>query len=294
MTPVEKLSPNNFLSVCDVAMDILEKLQMTEEDAIFIKIVRSIIRFPSLLPANSLNLMYDYGNYRSRALKYLKESKYIENYEFIKEGGSSFDTKVKVYLDRKIFKRFYNRLSRVYEKRVVGPSRQEAEDKKRAERITTTAESSSPSNFSGKEIFIIHGHDEELKNEIADTIKGLSLRPIILHEQANKGRTIIEKLEDESRKVGFAVALLTPDDVYIEQVTQTVSRRARQNVILELGYFMGLLGRKRVCAIYNKIEFPSDMAGILYIPYDKEGNWKLGLAREIEAAGVQIEKPNKL
>ena len=267
---------------------------MTKDKIVFIPIVRDIIRFPSLLPAGSLNLMYNYGDCRSRALRYLKENKHIENYEFIK-GVSSWDTKVKIFLDRKNFEQFYDKLGKIYEKRVVEPSRREAEEKKRAERSTATAESSSPSNFSGKEIFIIHGHDEKLKKEVVSTIEGLSLKPIILHEQANKGRTIIEKLEEESRRVGFAVALLTPDDVYVEQGTQATNLRARQNVILELGYFMGLLGRKRVCAIYyNKVELPSDMAGVLYIPYDQDGNWKLQLTREIEAAGVQIEKPNKL
>jgi predicted nucleotide-binding protein len=146
-------------------------------------------------------------------------------------------------------------------------------------------------NFSGKEVFIIHGHNEELKKEVAETIKSFSLIPIILHERPNKGRTIIEKLEEEGSKVGFAVALLTPDDIYIPGGSSTTISRARQNVILEMGYFMGLLGRNRVCAIcFEGVERPSDIDGLLYISYDNDGEWKEKLAKEIGSAGIQIEK----
>lgn len=114
---------------------------------------------------------------------------------------------------------------------------------------------------------------------------------IILREQPNQGRTIIEKFEDYS-DVGFAVVLLTPDDRggpasagFDEQ-----HYRARQNVILELGYFLGRSGRSRVCALYREgVEIPSDYSGILYVKLDADGGWRLRLAKELNATGLPVD-----
>ncbi len=144
----------------------------------------------------------------------------------------------------------------------------------------------------GKDIFIVHGTDDSAKDTVARYIVKLDLNPIILNEKPNKGRTIIEKFEDYSN-VGFAVVLLTPDDRGASKSTPTndLKSRARQNVILELGYFFGKLGRNRVCAFYSKgIELPSDILGVVYIPFDKNGNeWKLKLAAEIKAVGIEVD-----
>jgi hypothetical protein len=106
-----------------------------------------------------------------------------------------------------------------------------------------------PSNHQSKDIFIVHGHDEAAKPAVARFIEHLGLHPIILHEQADRGRTIIEKFEHHS-DVGFAVVLLTPDDMgHPKDEPPKSNPRARQNVIFELGFFFGMLNCSRVCAL---------------------------------------------
>ena len=158
------------------------------------------------------------------------------------------------------------------------------------ENVKKTKELSKPTEFSDKKIFIIHGHDEGTKEKVARFLMQLNLNPIILHEKPNEGNTIIEKFEKHSLDAGFAIALLTPDDVGNSKVNKyNLNYRARQNVILELGYFMGKLGRKRVCALLSKdVEIPSDYSGILYIPLEEE-TWKLKLAKELQTVGFKID-----
>ena len=141
-----------------------------------------------------------------------------------------------------------------------------------------------------REIFIVHGHDELAKQTVARFVSQLDLKPIILHEQPNRGKTIIEKLESHSL-VDFSVVLLTPDDIgYPANDESKKTKRARQNVILELGLFLGVLGRERVCALYTgDVEIPSDYQGVLFIPMDDAGAWKLTLAREMKQAGIGID-----
>ena len=141
-----------------------------------------------------------------------------------------------------------------------------------------------------KKVFLVHGHDNEAKETVARFIERLSLVPVILHEQPNSGRTVIEKFEVFS-DVGFAVVLLTPDDVGASSKNQkSLNPRARQNVILELGYFMGKLSRFRVCALYKQgIEIPSDYQGVLYIELDSVGAWKRKLAQELVEANFSID-----
>lgn len=140
------------------------------------------------------------------------------------------------------------------------------------------------------EVFIVHGHDDAAKEAVARYVERLGLRPIILHEQPNAGQTIIEKLEAHLR-VGFAVVLLTPDDVGASaSAPEKLSYRARQNVVLELGIFLGRIGRGRVCALHKgQVELPSDVNGVLYVPLDEAGGWRLLLAREMKHAGLLID-----
>lgn len=139
-------------------------------------------------------------------------------------------------------------------------------------------------------VFIVHGHDEELKQSVARTIDKLGLESVILHEKPNKGRTIIEKFHDHST-VGFAVCLLSADDFGRSVSEKDGSFRARQNVILELGFFLGRLGRERVAAIFRpheRFELPSDYSGVLFIEYDNEGAWRFKLAKELKACGYTL------
>lgn len=139
-----------------------------------------------------------------------------------------------------------------------------------------------------KKVFIVHGHDEGARESVARFLSTLGLEPIILHEQANRGMTVIEKVEANS-EIGFAVVLLTPDDVGSVKAG-TLEPRARQNVLLELGYFIGRLGRSKVCALKRgQVEIPSDFAGVVWETMDSGSGWKLALARELRAAGHQID-----
>jgi len=145
-------------------------------------------------------------------------------------------------------------------------------------------------NEFAKKIFIVHGHDEASKYAVAHLINQVGLEPLILHEQPNGGKTIIEKLEHHSN-VGFAVVLLTPDDIgHQAKHPEQSMPRARQNVIMELGFFMGKISRGKVCALHaENVEIPSDFQGVMYIKMDNAGAWKFRLGQEIKAAGFDID-----
>ncbi|MUP37826.1 nucleotide-binding protein [Labilibaculum sp. 44] len=138
-------------------------------------------------------------------------------------------------------------------------------------------------NDSNKRVFVVHGHNNEIKNTVALFIHRLGLEPIILHEQSDNGNTIIEKFLENSN-VNFAISLLTPDDICT--IRGKTYGRARQNVIFEFGYFMGKLGRKNVVALFEDseaFEIPSDINGLIYIPYSsREDTWKLKLGKELK------------
>ena len=140
-----------------------------------------------------------------------------------------------------------------------------------------------------KEVFIVHGRDEGTREIVARFLEQLELIPVILAEHSNQGSTIIEKFERHAQ-AAFAVVLLTPDDVGTLQGDENnLGSRARQNVIFELGFFIGSLGRKRVCALRKgDVEIPSDYAGVAYISLDESGGWKMSLVSELKAAGLDI------
>ncbi len=151
-----------------------------------------------------------------------------------------------------------------------------------------------PPLVDSRKVFLVHGHDVGSRETVARFLERAGFDPIILHEQANKGRTVIEKFEANA-EVGFAVALLTPDDLGRAAVEDSVHdrSRARQNVILELGYFIGRLGRGRVCALKSgDLELPSDIIGVVWIDFDPSGGWKTELAKELQAASYEIDWNN--
>lgn len=159
-------------------------------------------------------------------------------------------------------------------------------------------QSVSPAKITGStnSVFIVHGHDEVAKTNVARFVEKLGLRAVILHEQPNRGQTIIEKFEANASGVGFAIVLLTPDDMAAPKNTPNeTSYRARQNVILELGYFCGTLGRDKVCVLYKEgVEIPSDYLGVVYTPFDNSDGWHLKLAKEMKEAGLNIDLNNAL
>jgi len=147
----------------------------------------------------------------------------------------------------------------------------------------TTDKQNTLKDFNNRRVFIVHGHDEESKEKLARFLTQLELEPIILHEQPNEGKTIIEKFETYTN-VAYAVVLLTPDDICAKTSNpEEKLHRSRQNVIFELGFFMGKLGRNHVSALHKgDVELPSDYHGVVYIKMDDSEGWKLLLAREIK------------
>jgi|SRR5882724_2005928 len=149
--------------------------------------------------------------------------------------------------------------------------------------LTDSRSSAPPSN----EIFIVHGRDDAAKIEVARLVERAGLEAVILHEQANGGRTIIQKFEDHGSAAGFAIVIMTPDDLGgLDK--DSLQPRARQNVIGEMFWFAGRLGRERVCALKKgAIEVPTDFAGVGYVDMDTSGAWKKDVLRELEHAGYR-------
>lgn len=140
-------------------------------------------------------------------------------------------------------------------------------------------------------VFVVHGHDHGVKEAVARFIEKLGAKVVVLHEQSDRGQTVIEKFEHHS-DVSYAVVLLTADDRGGQRSASYEEQRprARQNVILELGFFLAQLGRSRVGVIHEPgVEIPSDYSGVLYIPLDEAGAWRFLLARELRAAGLDVD-----
>lgn len=159
-----------------------------------------------------------------------------------------------------------------------------------------TVQSKQADSKEEKKVFIVHGHDNEMKANVARVIEKLGLDPIILHEQPNMGRTIIEKFQSHSQNVSFAIILISPDDKGCKSdlFPKAVKYRARQNVILELGYFIGTLGREKVFVLAKtpeELEIPSDILAVLYTPY--KNGWEKELVKEMKACNIDVDM-NKL
>jgi len=150
-------------------------------------------------------------------------------------------------------------------------------------------------------IFLVHGHDELPKEQLARMLTDMGLEPIILHEKPDKGRTIIEKFEEECKDVGFAFVIITPDDIGMdkdlfqktkpEDYINKIHYRARQNVVFELGFFYGKLGRNRVCCLHKgDTELQSDISGVLFIEFENSVREKYAdIIKELKAAGYKLK-----
>jgi len=137
-------------------------------------------------------------------------------------------------------------------------------------------------------VFVVHGHNETAQSLIVSFLSSIGLEGIVLHDQPNMGRHLLTKFIEEAELATFAIVLMTDDDVGGEN-TSALAPRARQNVILELGYFLSHLGQERVCALITPgLEAPSDFDGIVYISMDEDGRWEIELRRELQAAGMPL------
>ena len=146
------------------------------------------------------------------------------------------------------------------------------------------------STLDSRRVFVVHGRDEAAKEKVRTFLTQLELEPVILGEQPSQGQTVIEKFEGNA-DVDFAVVLFTPDDTGgLADSSNEPRPRARQNVIFELGFFVGKLGRKKVCVLHKGgVEIMSDYHGIVYVDMDDAGAWQLQIAKEIRSVGLNVD-----
>ena len=155
-----------------------------------------------------------------------------------------------------------------------------------SENVEALLPNPSPVNSSFKKVFIVHGHNGELKQSVARIIEKQGIEAVILSEQVNQGRTIIEKFEDYS-DVSGAICLFSADDIGKAKTETDNKPRARQNVVLETGYFMGKLGRKRIVILADDgVEMPSDLSGVVC---SGTTNWQFEVLRELKTMGYTID-----
>lgn len=144
-----------------------------------------------------------------------------------------------------------------------------------------------------RKIFVVYGHDEIARTQLEALLRRWDLEPIILDQQASGGQTIIEKLEEYSQEVGYAIVLATPDDEGKSKKEDAYKSRVRQNVVLELGMFLAKLGREKVAILLKEdkeFEKPSDIQGLIYIPFDKKvDEVSINLIRELSKQGYNID-----
>jgi len=162
-------------------------------------------------------------------------------------------------------------------------------DQKGSERVKPPEASTVARNK--RKVFIVHGHDDSAKQAVARYLEHLGIEPIILHEQASAGMTIIEKIEHYSNDADFALVIYTPCDRGRGALETKVParNRARQNVVFEHGYLMAKFGRENVCALVKgEIEIPNDTSGVVYVDLDDSGAWRIEVAKELKAAGYAI------
>jgi len=155
--------------------------------------------------------------------------------------------------------------------------------------------SRSASGGSNNKVFVVYGHETSARTQLEAMLRRWGLEPLILDQLPSEGQTIIEKLESYTSNVNFAVVLATPDDQgHRSAHADEIAYRARQNVVLELGMLLSKLGRKRVAILLKQqenMERPSDIQGLIYIPFkqDLEKEAGLLLAKEMHAQGYQID-----
>lgn len=158
-------------------------------------------------------------------------------------------------------------------------------------------ESTEPTASSGpavQDVFVVYGHDRAARDQLENMLRRWGLNPLILEDLPSEGATIIEKLERYMATARYAVVLATPDDYgYVKDTPGEARLRARQNVVFELGILLGLLGRKRVAVLYQRLdnfEPPGDMDGYVYIPYaDNVTDSAVMLAKEMNQQGFRID-----
>jgi predicted nucleotide-binding protein len=184
----------------------------------------------------------------------------------------------------------------VYDKGTVSPQGKHVEEVKAilglvANPAAALANATKPTR---KKVFVVYGHDSTARTGLEAMLRRWGLEPLILDQLPSEGQTIIEKLEKYTSEANFAVVLATPDDVgYRSGHEDEKTFRARQNVVLELGMMLSILGRKNVAILLKSqedMERPSDIQGLIYVPFkDAVTDAGLLLAKEMSAQGYTID-----
>lgn len=175
----------------------------------------------------------------------------------------------------------------------------QGKEQERVKGILGIANASKSSGAKGvvrnNKVFVVYGHDMTARTQLEAMLRRWGVEPLIFDQLPSEGQTIIEKLESYTSDVHFAVVLATPDDEgYRSGHADERAFRARQNVVLELGMLLAKLGRGRVAILLKQqenMERPSDIQGLLYIPFIENLEKEAGvlLAKEMVAKGYQID-----
>lgn len=190
------------------------------------------------------------------------------------------------HLARRAFRKLCDKIDAIEASELSGTAQSE-ERKRRLPKLVALLEEVQREGR-GSQVFVAHGRDLARADATALCLHDAGLEPIVLYKQPDKGRAVIEKFEQYA-KTSFAVVLLTADDLgalKADAEAGELQPRARENAILELGFFAGRLGRENVCVIADEgVEPPSDFKGVLILRFDAAGEWKHALLKRLREAG---------
>lgn len=211
---------------------------------------------------------------------------YFHEYEMLEYNHFVYDDIIKIY--KEDIARFINQLQADIER--VDLMKCEAPE---AKEISNTAQSKAEV-AKKKRVFVVHGHDTNVRNEVELFVRSIGYEPIILCKRVDMGDTIIEKIEREAKDVCYAIVIYTSCDLGKDKNDADLKPRARQNVVFEHGFMCAHLGRSHVCALLEEgVEQPGDLKGVIYKPLDAAGAWKYLIADEMKAVGLEVDK-NKI
>lgn len=233
------------------------------------------------------HFVLDYRNWKESTITYLKEiygkddDKHLEFAKILERATRSgyYGEVVNLDLSINYLRSCYETYCKLY---------------KPEESKQTNIEENPNNKKMSKKVFIVHGHDSAVRSEVELLITKLGYEPIVLFKQANRGKTIIQKLVDEIEEACYAIILYTACDLGRDKNSDTEEKRARQNVVFEHGYVCAKLGLSNVCALLEEgVQKPGDLDGIVYIQLDRSNAWAFSVAKEMKAAGLEIDL-NKL
>ena len=154
---------------------------------------------------------------------------------------------------------------------------------------------SKTTQMENKNVFIVYGRDENLLNEVKLLVTQLGLKPILISNEPDKGRSIFGKIKDSVNKCCYSIVLWTPDDVgSLATETEKIQFRARENVLIELGYVVAKLGEENVTIIKKgNPNIPTDIQGLALI-LREESEWKNHLYKNLKEVFKDISSDDIL